>query len=119
MLRSQVGNLSASELDTLTQHLRAGDRNAAISQLTAKGMEAERAATVVDQALIVSGSAENASPQARATANRAVGSAGTTAWTLFGAVALALLLGMLGGVSGSFGARRPIWVGNTAVAGTA
>lgn len=118
LLRAQVGNLDSRQLDELTQHIRAGERDAAIQQLTVSGMETGRAATVVDQALIVSGSAENASPQARAAANRAVGDVGMTAWALFGAVALALVLGMLGGVSGSFGARRPIWVGNTAVAGT-
>lgn len=114
-LRSQAGNIDAPALDRLQQHIRAGERDAAISELAARpGMDAGRAAEVVDQALILSGSSASASPQARLAANRAVEGAGTTAWVLFAAVALALLLGMAGGATGALGARRISWVGGVA-----
>lgn len=115
LLHSQVGNIDARTMDSVQQQIRAGDRDGAIRQLSGMpGMNADRAASVVDQALILSGSPENASPQARNTANRALGNAGITAWVLFGAVVLALLLSMAGGATGARGSHRVVWVGGMA-----
>jgi hypothetical protein len=118
MLRSQLGtNVDASTLQTLQQHIQAGRRNEAISMMTGSmGVDPARAATIVDQALIVSGSPQQASPQARSTAERAVKTAGTAAWTVFLGAALSLLFGIGGGVLGAAGARRVTWTDNSEAA---
>jgi hypothetical protein len=72
-------------------------------------VDQSRASVVVDQALILSGSPEQASPQGRAAADRALGAAGAAAWTVFTAVALSLALGIAGGALGAVGARRTTW----------
>ncbi len=116
LLRSQVGgNLDAASMQRLLENIRAGRRDDAVQLLTGPGaVEPTRAAAVVDQALILSGHAERASPSSRATANRAIETAGTTAWMVFLAVALSLALGMLGGALGAIGARRTTWSGSPA-----
>jgi hypothetical protein len=116
MLKNQVGgNVSADALRTLQQHIQAGRRDEAIQYMVSSmGVEQSRATTIVDQALIASGSPEKASPQARATADRAVGAASTAAWTVFLAVALSLALGVVGGALGAVGARRTTWSDDTA-----
>lgn len=116
LIRSQTGgNLDTSTMQRLLDDIRAGRRDDALQIMTGPGgVEPARASTIVDQALILSGNAERASPSSRATANRAIESAGTTAWMVFLAVALSLALGMLGGALGAIGSRRTTWAGSTA-----
>ncbi len=110
-LRSQIGsNVSPAAMRTLQDHVQAGRRDDAIQHMvSAMGVDKERAETIVDQTLILSGSAEQASPQSRAAADRAVGAASTAAWTVFLSVALSLALGIAGGAMGAVGARRTTW----------
>jgi hypothetical protein len=81
------------------------------------GVDQARAATLVDQAMIATGSPERASPQARASADRAVNVASTAAWTVFLAVAISLALGIAGGALGAVGARRETWADSDAARG--
>lgn len=114
VLRSQSTQLDANSRQLFQQHIEGGRREDAIELLVSSAaIDPERAARMVDQAMIVSGSAENASPQARAAAEQAVNSAGATAWVLFSAVALALAVAIAGGVLGAVGARRTTWVTNS------
>jgi hypothetical protein len=112
-------HLDANVLSGLQQDIQAGNREDAIRRLASAGVDSNRAASVVDQALIVSGKSESASPEARDTANRAVSNAGATAWTLFAAVALALVIAIAGGVVGAAGSRRTTWAGSSMAARTA
>ncbi len=122
MLNRQLGvNVTPESMRTLQSHIAAGRRDQAINYMSSSmGVERDRAATVVDQALIMSGSPEQASPQGRAAADRAIRGASTAAWVVFAAVALSLALSVVGGLLGAMGARRTTWneAGETA-AGTA
>ncbi len=111
MLNRQLGtDVSPEDMKVLQGHIAAGRRDQAISYMsTDMGIQRERAATVVDQALILSGSPEQASPQGRAAADRAIEGASTAAWVVFGAVALSLVLSFIGGALGAMGARRTTW----------
>jgi hypothetical protein len=109
-LNRQFGNVDPGIVDRFERQIQAGHRNEAIQLLVGSlNMDEERAAAIVDQALIVAGSPAQASPQGRATANRTVQMASSTAWMVFGAVALSLALGMSGGLLGASGARRTVW----------
>jgi hypothetical protein len=116
MLKSQIGgNVNADALKTLQQQIQAGQRDQAIQTMTGTmGVDQARASTIVDQALIMSGSPQSASPQARASADKALNVAGTAAWTVFLAVALSLALGIAGGALGAVGARRETWADSDA-----
>ncbi len=122
MLNRQLGiNVTPESMRTLQSHIAAGRRDQAIDYMSSSmGVQRDRAATVVDQALIMSGSPEQASPQGRAAADRAIRGASTAAWVVFAAVALSLVLSFVGGLLGAMGARRTTWneAGETA-AGTA
>ena len=111
LINRQMGtNVSPESLSTLQAHISAGRRDQAINQMSsAMGVQRDRAAGIVDQALILSGSPEQASPAGRETANRAIQRAGNAAWIAFGAVALAFALSLLGGALGAMGARRITW----------
>jgi hypothetical protein len=111
MLKSQIGaNANPAALQSLQQQIQAGRRDEAIQQMvSAMGVDPARAATIVDQALILSGAPERASPQGRAAADAALNTAGTTAWIVFLAVALSLALGIAGGALGAVAARRETW----------
>ncbi len=111
MLNRQLGtNISPDNMRTLQGHIAAGRRDQAIDYMSSTmGVQRDRASTVVDQALILSGSPEQASPAGRAAADRAIKGASTAAWTVFGAVALSLLLSLGGGALGAMGARRTTW----------
>lgn len=114
MLTGQLGiNVDPATLQTLQQHIRAGRRNEAIQLITSMGINQSRAAGIVDQALILSGSPQQASAEGRATADRAINAASTVAWTAFFAVALSLALGVGGGVLGAMGAQRKTWTGSS------
>ena len=111
MLRQQLGDkVDAASVQQLQQHIQAGRRDEAIQLMTGRmGVDQTKAATVVDQALIVSGSPDQASPQARQTADKAVSNASKAAWGVFLAVALSLALGIGGGIVGANGSRRTSW----------
>ncbi|HTN67123.1 MAG TPA: hypothetical protein VL051_13175 [Burkholderiaceae bacterium] len=115
VLSRQFGNVDPGIVDRFERQIQAGNRNDAIQLLTGSlNMDPQRAAAIVDQALIVAGSPEQASPQGRAAANRTVQMASSTAWMVFGAMALSLALGMSGGLLGASGARRMVWDGSAA-----
>ncbi len=111
LLNRQLGtNVNAEAMRTLQQYISSGRRDQAIDYMsTNMGVPRDRASTVVDQALILSGSPEQASPQGRAAADRAIKGASTAAWMVFGAVALSLVLSFIGGALGAMGARRTTW----------
>ncbi len=111
MLNRQLGtNVNQQDMRTVQEHIAAGRRDQAIDYMSSNmGVRRDRASTIVDQALILSGSPEQASPEGRAAADRAVKGASTAAWTVFGAVALSLVLSVLGGALGAMGARRITW----------
>ncbi len=111
MLNRQLGtNVSPQDMRTVQSHIAAGRRDQAIDYMSSNmGVQRDRASTIVDQALILSGLPEQASPEGRAAADRAVKGASTAAWTVFGAVAIALALSFLGGALGAMGARRTTW----------
>lgn len=110
-LNRQLGTtVSPQQLQTLQGHIAAGRRDQAVDYLASNmGMQRDRAGTVVDQALIFSGSPEQASPQGRAATDRAISSASQVAWSVFTAVALSLALSIIGGALGAMGARRTTW----------
>lgn len=84
-----------------------GDRSAATRYLTdTVGVSSDQAEAVTDQALIWSGSPQQASPAAQQQADRVVESASTVSWSVFVAVVLSLLLGVSGGALGAMNARR-------------
>lgn len=109
-MRDQLGKMDVITMARLQQYLQNGERDGAVQLLVASSaLEPQRAAAVVDQALILSGTPEAASPQSRRNAQTAVHDAGVAAWVVFGAVALGLLSGIGGGRLGVAGARRIDW----------
>ena len=112
IVRSQGGRVDAATMAQLQQLIQAGQRDQAIELVTTRmGIDPARAGMVVDQALIIAGAPQAASPQGRQTAENAVQAAGTTAWVVFLAVALALAIGIGGGALGAAGSRRVSWSG--------
>ena len=114
MMRSQNINMDAATLRQLQQYLQSGQRDQAVQLMSrSSGVDPARAAVVVDQALIITGSPQAASPQSRQAADTALHGAGAAAWVVFFAVALALASGIGGGAMGAAGARRVSWAGGT------
>lgn len=111
MLKSQIGNnVSPEALQQLQNYIEDGQRDQAVRYMTGfMGIERSRAETIADQALILSGSPDQASEQGQAKMSRALDTASKAAWAVFGAVALSLVLGMVGGVLGAISARRTTW----------
>src|SRR5690606_41559598 len=70
-----------------------------------------RAEIIAEQALILASSSGNATPRARAEAERATGMASLAAWIVFSVIALSLILGLIGGALGAHGSRRKTWGG--------
>ncbi len=111
-VRSQIGNVDPTLLQRWQQNIRAGQREEAISLMTGSmNVDRTRAATIVDQALILSGSPAQASPESRAATERAVKNASGAVWAVFLAVILSLAVAIGGGLLGAAGARRVAWVG--------
>lgn len=104
-------NAAAPDIDPaivqdLQQQIQAGRRGPALDlMVNSLGFEPERAAAVLDQALIVS-QPPPASPIGRAAAAPAVTTDSGATWWLLGAVTLSLLSGVVGGSFGSADARR-------------
>lgn len=116
LMRSQGGRMDPATLKQLQEYLQAGQRDQAVQLVTSRmGVEQQRAETIVDQALIVSGSPDSASPQAKQATESAMRNAGTAAWVIFLTVALALAIGIVGGTLGVAGSRRVSWSGASAV----
>lgn len=114
-LNRQFGNVSPGIINRFEQEIQGGNRNEAIALLTGSlDINQTQAATIVDQALIASGAPREASASGLADANRVIQMATSTAWMTFGAIALALVFGMSGGLMGASGARRIRWSENTA-----
>jgi hypothetical protein len=112
VMREQMGRMDAESMKQFQQALQSGQRDQAIQLLQkTTGAEPARAAAMVDQAMILSGRPESASPQSRASAEGAMKTAGAAAWIVFLAVALALAIGMAGGMLGAAGSRRVSWSG--------
>lgn len=88
-------------------NIQEGDRQSAISNLQSSlGLSADQAAKAVDQALILSGRAERASPAGRESAERTIDTAAVASGWLSAAVLLSLAAGIGGGVLGARGTRR-------------
>jgi hypothetical protein len=111
MMRGQLGNMDAAAVQQFQQAIQRGQRDQAVQQLTARGIDQAKAAGIVDQALIASGKPESASAEGRRAAESAVKGAGATAWVVFLAVALALAIGIGGGALGAKGSQRVDWSG--------
>lgn len=117
LLRAQGVQADTATLTQLQQHLQAGQRDQAVQLVTGRmGVEQGRAETLVDQALILSGSPGSASAQGRASNEEAMQTAGAGAWGVFLTVALALALGTAGGALGAAGSRRISWSSGTPAA---
>ncbi|MES2947788.1 MAG: hypothetical protein V4858_04520 [Pseudomonadota bacterium] len=108
--RLGITNVTPEAMQTLQGHIRSGNREEAIQYMVGTmGLDQSRAATIVDQALILSGSPEQASVQSRTAADQAVDAASIAAWTVFLAVTISLALSVAGGAFGATGARRATW----------
>jgi hypothetical protein len=108
VLARQFGNVDPGLLEQFEERIASGNRSEAIQLLIgALNMDPQRAARIVDQALLVAGT-----PPAASTAERGTRIASSAAWMVFGAMALSLALSMSGGLLGASGARRLAWSGN-------
>ena len=102
-------NVNASLLRQLQNYVSSGQRSSAITLMnTEMGIDRRNSEKVVDQLLILSGSAESASTESRAAVNRSVENASGITWGIVGAIALSLLLGIFGGMIGAAGSRRDL-----------
>lgn len=110
VMRTQGARLDAESMRQFQQYLQSGQRDQAVQLLSSRmGIDQSRASMIVDQALIVTGSPQAASQQGQARAEGAMQTAGTAAWVVFLAVALALAIGIGGGALGAAGSRRVSW----------
>mgnify|MGYP006283939963 CR=1 FL=1 len=111
MLNRQLGpTIESSSLRSLQEYVLSGRRDQAIDYLTGTmNVQRERAASIVDQALIISGASEQASPEGRAAAARATKDFRTVSWTTFIAVMISVVVSCLGGALGALGIQRVIW----------
>lgn len=110
---SGKGDISKKSLANLQQRLRSGDRDGAINVMTGQmGFTRDRAETLVDQGMALSGSAQNLPEQARGAASSAVSGLTKISWGLFVGVLLSMVLGIAGGAAGSKAAmkrRNPVF----------
>ncbi|MEY3719887.1 MAG: hypothetical protein RL618_406 [Pseudomonadota bacterium] len=111
ILNQQLGtSINPQDMRAVQEHISSGRRDQAIDYMSSNmGVRRDRASVVVDQALILSGSPEQASSEGREAADRAVKGASTVAWTVFGVVVFSLALSLVGGVLGAMGAKRATW----------
>lgn len=111
IINRQLGTtVNPQDMRTVQEHIAAGRRDQAIDYMSSNmGVRRDRASVIVDQALILSGSPEQASSEGREAADRAIKGASNVAWTVFGVVLLSLALSFVGGVLGAMGAKRTTW----------
>lgn len=111
MLTRQLGpNMEPSSLRALQEYILSGRRDQAIDYLNSKmNVQRERAATVIDEALISSGSSEQASPEGRAAAAQVMKDYRIASWTTFVAILISIALSCVGGALGALGAQRSMW----------
>ena len=111
MLNRQLGpNMESASLRVLQEYILSGRRDQAIDYLNSTmNVQRERAAGIVDQALILSGSPQQASSEGRAAEARVIRNLHTASWTSFVAMLLAVVLSCLGGALGTLGSQRTIW----------
>jgi hypothetical protein len=117
MLNRQIGsNLSPQDFRVLQDDILTGKRDTAISLLTTRsGLRTDKAAAIVDQALILSGKSLLASSEARANAEQSIKSASLVAWSVFLATALSLIASIFGGLFGATTSTRVTWEDNSAI----
>jgi len=117
MLNRQIGsNLSPQDFRVLQDDILTGKRDTAISLLTTRsGLRTDKAAAIVDQALILSGQSLLASSEARANAEQSIKSASLVAWSVFLATALSLIASIFGGLFGATTSTRVTWEDNSAI----
>ena len=117
MLNRQIGsNLSPQDFRVLQEDILTGKRDTAISFLTTRsGLRTDKAAAIVDQALILSGQSLLASTEARANAEQSIKAASLVAWSVFLATALSLIASIFGGLFGATTATRVTWEDNSAI----
>lgn len=108
-----LGNLFATASDSnwalaeSVSNLNLRDREEAARALQERlGLSAEQANRVVEQALVLSGREERASPANREAAERSLHAASVASGWLSAAIVLSLLAAMAGGLAGARGARR-------------
>lgn len=99
--------LTTENMSQLQDRIQQGDRQGAVDFMVETfGVEQQNAEAVVDQAMVITGSPEAASPQARQQINQGIDVAATATWSLFIAVALSLIVALGGGLLGAKGAQR-------------
>jgi hypothetical protein len=111
MLNRQLGpNIEPASLRALQEYILSGRRDQAIDYLNSTmNVQRQRAATVIDEALILSGSSEQASPEGRAAAARVMRDFRLASWTTFVTILISIALSGVGGALGALGAQRSIW----------
>lgn len=113
LVRQFGEDATPTHLRRLMRYIQAGDRDMSVRYMVeSMNIAPLRSENIADQALILRGASEAASPRAKAEAERAVGTASIAAWTVFTVVALSLVLGIFGGALGAHGSRRTTWGGN-------
>ncbi len=109
---SGQGDISRESMTSLQQRLSSGDRGGAVDiMVNQMGFTPDRAEAVVDQGMVLFGSAQNLPEQARGAASSAVSGLTKVSWGLFIGVLLSMALGILGGAVGakaSVKRRNPI-----------
>ncbi len=114
LLRDQFGQVDVITLRQMEYHLQRGERRAAADLLMERmGIDRMSATAIVDQALILTGSPDAASPATGKPSTSQLQGAGMVPWVVFGAVALGLVLGIGGGRLGVAGAQRANWSART------
>lgn len=121
LVRSQGGRMmDVNTMRQFQQYLRAGQRDQAVQlAMNSMGLDPTKASALVDQALILTGSPGAASPESRTATEKAMRAVGTAAWIGFGGIALALAIGIGGGVLGAAGSRRISWSSGSGSTATA
>jgi hypothetical protein len=111
ILNRQLGpNIESTSLRALQEYILSGRRDQAIDYLNSTmNVQRERAAGVVDQALILSGSAQQASLEDRIAEARNIKNFHAASWVTFAAMLIAVVLSCLGGALGTLGSQRIIW----------
>ena len=111
MLNRQLGpNMESASLRVLQEYILSGRRDQAIDYLNSTmNVQRDRAAGIVDQALILSGSPQQASSEGRSAEARIIKNFHTASWISFVATLLAVALSCLGGALGTLGSQRTIW----------